>query len=283
MRNYFSGWYFKCQNAKQTLSVIPAYHVTGGKPSSSVQIINDEGAWNIPYSALDCRRSADGFTMRVGGSRFGQTSVRLSVHTPDCTAEGFLKFGALTPVHYDIMGPFRFVPFLECRHDVRSLYHTVTGTVTVNGVCYRFERDDGYIEGDRGRSFPREYLWTHCFFEKNSLMLSVADIPFGLFRFTGVLCVIWWEGKEYRLATYLGARATEIGKGKAVIRQGDEELTVQLLERQAHPLYAPMNGAMTRTVRESASCVASYTFRKNGKTLITFTSDRASFEYEYPR
>lgn len=283
MRNYFGGWYFKCQNAKQTLSVIPAYHVTGGKPSSSVQIINDEGAWNIPYSALDCRRSADGFTMRVGGSRFGQTSVRLSVHTPDCTAEGFLKFGALTPVHYDIMGPFRFVPFLECRHDVRSLYHTVTGTVTVNGVCYRFERDDGYIEGDRGRSFPREYLWTHCFFEKNSLMLSVADIPFGLFRFTGVLCVIWWEGKEYRLATYLGARATEIGKGKAVIRQGDEELTVQLLQRQAHPLYAPMNGAMTRTVRESASCVASYTFRKNGKTLFTFTSDRASFEYEYPR
>ena len=283
MRNYFGGWYFKCQNAKQTLSVIPAYHVTGGKPSSSVQIINDEGAWNVPYSALDCRRSADGFTMRVGGSRFGQTSVRLSVHTPDCTAEGFLKFGALTPVHYDIMGPFRFVPFLECRHDVRSLYHTVTGTVTVNGVCYRFERDDGYIEGDRGRSFPREYLWTHCFFEKNSLMLSVADIPFGLLRFTGVLCTIWWEGKEYRLATYLGARATEIGKGKAVIRQGDEELTVQLLERQAHPLYAPMNGAMTRTVRESASCVASYTFRKNGKTLFTFTSDRASFEYEYPR
>ena len=283
MRNYFGGWYFKCQNAKQTLSVIPAYHVTGGKPSSSVQIINDEGAWNVPYSALDCRRSADGFTMRVGGSRFGQTSVRLSVHTPDCTAEGFLKFGALTPVHYDIMGPFRFVPFLECRHDVRSLYHTVTGTVTVNGVCYRFERDDGYIEGDRGRSFPREYLWTHCFFEKNSLMLSVADIPFGLLRFTGVLCVIWWEGKEYRLATYLGARAMEIGKGKAVIRQGDEELTVQLLERQAHPLYAPMNGAMTRTIRESASCVASYTFRKNGKTLFTFTSDRASFEYEYPR
>ena len=283
MRNYFGGWYFKCQNANQTLSVIPAYHVTGGKPSSSVQIINDEGTWNVPYSALDCRRSADGFTMRVGGSRFGQTSVRLSVHTPDCTAEGFLKFGVLTPVHYDIMGPFRFVPFLECRHDVRSLYHTVTGTVTVNGVCYRFERDDGYIEGDRGRSFPREYLWTHCFFEKNSLMLSVADIPFGLLRFTGVLCVIWWEGKEYRLATYLGARATEIGKGKAVIRQGDEELIVQLLERQAHPLYAPTNGAMTRTIRESASCVASYTFRKNGETLFSFTSDRASFEYEYPR
>lgn len=283
MRNYFGGWYFKCQNAKQTLAVIPAYHKTNGKPSASIQIINDEGAWSIPYSALDCRRSGDGFTMRIGGSRFGQTSVRLSVHTPDCTAEGFLKFGSLTPVHYDIMGPFRFVPFMECRHDVRSLCHTVTGTVTVNGVEYRFDGDDGYLEGDRGRSFPREYLWTHCFFDRNSLMLSVADIPFGIFRFTGVLCVIWYKGKEYRLATYLGARATEIGKGKAVIRQGDEELAVQLLEKHAHPLHAPANGAMTRTIRESASCVASYTFRKAGKTIFSVLSDRASFEYEYPQ
>ena len=283
MRNYFGGWYFKCQNAKQTLAVIPAYHITGGKPSSSIQIINDEGAWNIPYSALDCCHSDDGFSMCIGKSRFRETSLRLSIHTPDCTAEGFLQFGTLTPLSYDIMGPFRFVPFMECRHDVRSLYHTVTGTVTVNGVSYRFDGDEGYIEGDRGRSFPREYLWTHCFFDQNSLMLSVADIPFGLFRFTGLLCVIWWKGKEYRLATYLGARATSIENGRAVIRQGDAELIVQLLEKHAHPLHAPTSGAMTRTIRESASCVASYTFRKSGKTLFSFTSDRASFEYEYSR
>ncbi len=282
MRNSFGGWYFKCQSEKQTLAVIFAHHVTSGTPSASVQIINDEGAWNIPYRASDFHRPKDRFAMRIGESGFGQTEMRLSVHTPDCTAEGVLRFGTFTPIRYDIMGPFRFVPYLECRHAVKSLYHTVTGTVTVNGVPYRFEGDDGYIEGDHGRSFPSEYLWTHCFFEKNSLMLSVANIPFGPFRFTGLLCVIWWEGKESRLATYLGAKATEIGNGRAVILQKDAELTVQLLEKHANSLYAPENGAMTRTIRESASCVASYTFRQKGKTLFSFTSDRASFEYEYP-
>ena len=219
----------------------------------------------------------------LGENRFEKNGLYLSIKTPDCTAEGSLKFDPFTPVRSHIMGPFRFVPFLECRHDVRSLYHTVTGAITVNGVRYDFDRADGYIEGDRGRSFPRHYLWTHCFFEKNSLMLSVADIPFGILRFTGVLCSVWWEGKEYRLATYRGARVKEIGQGKAVICQGDMELTVQLLEKHAHPLYAPAHGAMTRTIRESASCVASYTFRRGGETLFSFTSDRASFEYEYPR
>ena len=281
MRNFFGGWYFKCQNASQTLALIPAYHKADGKTSFSIQIINNEGAWNIPYSALDCSRSADGFTMRIGGSRFGKTSVRLSAHTHDFFAEGFLKFGALTPLDYDIMGPFRFVPFLECRHDVQSIYHTVTGVVNINGVIYRFEEDDGYIEGDRGRSFPSEYLWTHCFFEGNSLMLSIAKIPIGPIRFTGLLGVIWYEGKEFRLATYLGARVIGIGNGTAVVKQGDEELTVRLIEKHAQPLHAPANGAMVRTIRESAACVATYTFRKAGKTVFSFSSDKASFEYEY--
>ena len=286
MKEYFGGWYFKSQSKTQTLAVIVAGHITGGKPSASVQIINDEGAWNIPFPADVYTVAEDGFTTTVGENRFEKGGLTLAINTPECTALGSLTFGEWTPPKYDIMGPFCFVPFLECRHAVKSLWHTVSGTVTVNGVEYRFANDNGYIEGDRGRSFPREYLWTHCNFGqagKDSLMLSIADIPFGLFHFTGLLCSIWHGGREYRLATYLGALAVYIGKNAAVIRQGNEELLVKLLEKKAHPLFAPANGAMTRTIRESASCRALYRFRKNGKTIFSFISDRASFEYEYDK
>ena len=283
MRNYFGGWYLKSQSRTQTLAVIVARHVTEGIPSCSIQIINDEGAWNLPFPASAYKPAPDGFAVSIGKNRFGEDGLTLAVDEPGCKATGRLTFGAMTPIRYDIMGPFRFVPFMECRHAVKSVWHTVTGEVTVNGVTYRFDNDNGYIEGDRGRSFPREYLWTHCNFDRNSIMLSIADIPFGLFRFTGLLCVVWWQGKEYRLATYLGARATYIGKGTAVVRQGNEELIVKLIEKKPHPLHAPANGAMIRTIRESASCRAFYRFRKNGKTLFSFVSDRASFEYEYNR
>lgn len=47
----------------------------------------------------------------------------------------------------------------------------------VNGREYSFRSAWGYWEGDRGRSFPREYVWTQCCFRGGSLMLSVADIP----------------------------------------------------------------------------------------------------------
>lgn len=40
-------------------------------------------------------------------------------------------------------------------------------------------------------------------------MLSVADIPVMGLRFTGIIGVVLWRGKEYRLATYLGAKVVE--------------------------------------------------------------------------
>ncbi|MGN0278947.1 MAG: hypothetical protein ACI4C4_06305 [Lachnospiraceae bacterium] len=55
-------------------------------------------------------------------------------------------------------------------------------------------------------------------------MLSVADIPMAGIHFTGVIGVILWYGKEYRLATYLGAKVVQIENEKIPIVQGDMEL-----------------------------------------------------------
>lgn len=41
------------------------------------------------------------------------------------------------------------------------------------------------------------------------------------------------------------------------------------------------NGRMNRIIHESASCMAYYKFSCKGKLLCEFTSDRASFEFEY--
>lgn len=73
--------------------------------------------------------------------------------------------------------PFKYVPFMECRHSVWSMRHSVSGTVYINGQEYSFQNAWGYWEGDRGHSFPKEYLWTQCCFDGGSLMLSVAEIP----------------------------------------------------------------------------------------------------------
>ncbi len=281
MRDYFCGWYFKCQSKTQTLAVIPAFHRTNGEETCSIQLITPDLSRSVrfPISSFDKKASV----VRVADNRFTPRGFTLDLHSEGVSAVGSVTFGAFTPLRYDIMGPFRYVPFMECRHSVFSMRHSVTGSLAVNGTEYVFCNDVGYAEGDRGRSFPKEYAWTQCSFDDGALMLSVANIPFCGCRFTGVIGVILWQGKEYRLATYLGAKACRIGDGEIVIRQGNCVLTARLLEQTARPLYAPSGGAMTRTIHEHIACRAFYRLEENGRTVLSFEAPNAAFEYEYPR
>ena len=281
MRNYFRGWYIKCQNDTQTVAFIAAYHIVNNRKSCSLQVITDDGAWNAEYPFAEFSMDEQGVT--IGPNVFTKESCHLDVNKPGLEVRGDLKFGAFTPIAYDIMGPFKYVPFMECRHSVFSMKHRVDGHLTVNGTEFAFENGVCYIEGDRGYSFPKEYLWTQCCFPEGSVMLSVADIPFCGIHFTGIISAIHFAGKEYRIATYLGARAVKIRDGEAVIRQGNKTLTVKRLEDRGKPLAAPVGGNMKRTIRESAACKSYYHLQENGKTIFEFTSSKAAFEYEYPR
>lgn len=278
-RGWFYGWYFKCQSDTQTLAVIPAVHQTGRKKACSIQIITEKESWTVELPAEEFRRKEK--TISIGRNRFGEKGIRLAVCVPGLKVKGKIDFGALFPLKYNIMGPFSLVPFLECRHSVWSMKHRVRGSVYINGESYSFDDGDGYWEGDRGRSFPKEYIWTQCSFPGGALMLSVADIPMAGFHFRGVIGVVLLDGREYRLATYLGARTVRIRNGLVRIVQGSLELEAELLERTGKPLKAPAGGDMVRTIHESAACRAGYRFWKDSRTLLVFESDRASFEYEY--
>ena len=281
MSDYFCGWYFKCQSDQQTLAVIPAIHKSKKGKSCSVQLITNEGTWRIFLPYTHFRKQIGEFDISVGKNYFGEKGISLCLNTEGCSAIGSVRFGKFSSIRYDIMGPFRYLPFMECRHSILSMKHSVMGELCVNGVKYRFQDGIGYIEGDRGYSFPKEYAWTQCSFENGSLMLSIADILLGPFHFNGVICIIQWQGREYRLATYLGAKAVKIEKGEIVVRQRDMTLSVKLLERSAQPLLAPINGSMNRTIHESAACRAAYCFQQNTQTIFSFETTRASFEYEY--
>lgn len=280
MSGFFYGWYMKCQNDAYTLAVIPAIHRTGRKSTCSVQIITDDGSWTVPFpaAAFYC---AEG-NIFIGENRFGKEGIRLAIQRPELKMWGKLDFGTISSLKYDIMGPFVLMPFMECRHSVWSMRHRVCGTVRINGRKYSFQNAWGYWEGDRGRSFPSKYAWTQCCFKGGSLMLSVADIPIMGIHFNGVICIVLWHGREYRLATYLGARVKQIRDGRIRIIQGNMELEARLLQKKGNPLKAPTMGNMVRTIHESAACRAFYRFRKGRRTMFSFETDRASFEYEYP-
>lgn len=280
MGKVFGGWYYRIQSDNDTLAIIPAYHKNKSKQFCSIQIITKDKSWNVSFSYNELIQEKQ--QMKIGSNAFGETELHLDIKSKNLNAVGNLNFGPLTPIKYDIMGPFRYVPFMECRHIIKSMKHTVNGNLRLNQKTYNFQNALGYIEGDRGRSFPNHYAWSQCFFPQGSLILSVADIPFCLFRFTGVIAVVMWQGREYRLATYLGAKVTHIKSGELIIKQGNWTLSAKLLEQSGKPLFAPVDGDMVRTIHEHVVCRAAYKFQINDKTVFEFETEQAAFEYEYP-
>jgi len=278
-KDYFKGWYFKCSNKNKTIAFIPAFHQSNCEKTASLQMITDNAAFNIPFHSLQYQENP--LTIKIGENVFSEKEIQLNMKYDKLSANGVLHLYDILPIRYDIMGPFKFIPFMQCKHSVYSMQHQIDGQITLNGQQYIFKNGIGYMEGDCGSSFPKKYIWTQCHFNNDSLMLSIADIPFFGFHFTGIIGVILLNGKEYRIATYLGAKVKHIGKNSVTVKQGDYQLTAKLLLKNSQPLAAPSHGLMNRTIHESASCKAYYQFLYKDKALLEFNSDRASFEFEY--
>ena len=281
---YFEGWYLKCQTREgEALALIPAFHIDGEeRRSASLQVLADGGSWWLEYPAGEFQASEAPFQVRVGQNIFSDSGVWLCIRREGLSLHGVLRSGAFWPLHSDIMGPFRFLPGMECVHGVLSMGHSLEGTLTLNGRRMDFAGGTGYVETDRGRSFPSAYLWAQCAWggpAASGLMLAVAAVPMGPVGFTGCICAVRYEGREYRLATYCGARVEGWDAGGAVIRQGKYRLAAELLEGRGRPLRAPAQGVMGRTIHESLRSSMRFRLWQGERLLLDHTDSWASFEY----
>lgn len=276
MKNKFEGFYFKQQKEGQTLSLIPGRSLE----EAFIQVITNEGSFNASYPLTQYKYQG---VMQVGTSRFGVNGIKIHIKEKDFTLEGQLKYTNHTPIKGDIMGPFRFFP-MECRHTVRSMHHDVTGKLLLNGRSLDFTGGNGYIEGDSGRSFPTSYSWVQCNKWDNkefpcSVMASVARIPFAGFQFWGCIAIVWYQGKEYRLATYRGVKIKKRTPNKLELIQRGLRLTIEIPEHKGHSLLAPNKGRMGRTIHESPDLPAHFIFEKDGSIVFDQWSQNASYEY----
>ncbi len=273
MKKTFEGIYLKHQGGGRTLALIPGQSGDG----AFIQVITGERSYNVPYPPEDYRQ---GDFLRVGDSVFSKSGCALNIQSDQLTLKGRLGYTGFTPIKGDIMGPFRFFP-MECRHSVISMRHGVQGSVTLNGDAMRFDGATGYIEGDRGRSFPESYAWVQCnaFDGDCSLVASVARIPLAGMRFWGSICVVLLKGREYRLATYKGAVIECCRRGRMVLCQGKYRLEITVETTCGHHLFAPEAGAMSRMIHESAACPVQVRFTSDGEVLFQGSSEGASYEY----
>ncbi len=265
--NRFEGWYFKHQHNQESIAFIPG-RANGG---AFVQVITNERSRYFEVPHIENK----GDEISAGGCTFGTSGVTIDL--PGIS--GTLRYGPLTPLRYDIMGPFRFFP-MDCRHGVISMGHDLYGSLRVEGNEVAFDGGRGYIEKDSGGSFPKSYVWLQCndFSGDCSVMVSVAHIPLAGLAFTGCICAIVYGGREYRLATYLGVKILQADENKILLSQGAHRLQIDIRNRGGHLLKAPAVGNMTRMVRESNTAAARFRFFEKDRLLFDLSSQNVGFE-----
>lgn len=256
MHNYFTGRYYKHQKEGNTVSFIIGH--TAEK--EFIQILTNYEV--IQYDSLDkCKIYRNG----------------LRLNYPE--VKGFVCYGRFLPLRSHIMGPFHFLP-MQCSHEVVSMRHRLHGNFMIRGQTFDMDNGTGYIEGDYGRSFPKEYLWLHCndFSEDLSIMVSVADIPFCGMHFTGCICAILYNGMEYRLATYHGVRIHAAHENQVLLTQGKYRLDIRIASGNSYPLRSPKNGRMVDTIHESNCTKAKFRFMEGDRVIFQSRSRNCSFE-----
>ena len=193
-----------------------------------------------------------------------------------------IKTNFLSP---NIMGPFSYIPFMECNHAVISMKNNINGTLTINNNNFIFNNDTGYIEKDWGCSFPKNYIWIegNNFKNKNvSFMLSIANIPFKIFSFKGFICSLIINNKEYRFATYNNSKIIkyEIDDNKVniILKKGKHYLYIESEYNNKNKLKAPIKGNMQKDIYESINSKINVILKENNNIIFSDKSINSGLE-----
>lgn len=293
-RGYFEGWYFKLLGADDgaAAAVIPG--VALGRTSSDshafVQFIVGGRSEYFRYPLGCFEADARELHIRIGGNVFSREGVSLNLRRETCEITGSLQFTDAVPFPKTllcpgVMGPFGYVPCMECYHGVASLRHGISGSLLLDGRRLGFDGGTGYIEKDWGRSFPRAWVWLqgNCFQGDAAFLFSLADIPWLGRSFRGFFAILWFHGELHRFATYTGARLArfaEYGGGvEAVITGRGGRLEISATPGPGGMLKAPKNGRMDRLIEESNDArIAVKLMDTSGAALFEGESRNAGME-----
>jgi len=280
---YFEGFYVKCLGKEDSIAVIFGRHICGKEKSSFIQIITKDKTYSTSFeNEVENFFNEKKFMVKVDKSYADKSGLFLDIDTQGLKAKGFIAFGDFDKIKYGAMGPLKFLPKMECKHFVISMSHSLSGQMTLDGMVFNFDDGVGYIEGDKGRSFPKQYFWSQCNDANSgvSLFASAARIPYLGIRFMGAICVAHYKNKEYRFATYLGAKVKQIDEKNLYVKQGKKLLEIEVLDDKGGlKLFAPQYGQMTRVIEESLERTIRYKLTIGKDILFDFINARAAYEY----
>lgn len=212
---FFEGWYYKLVDKTEThcYMINPGVSLNPGGVGlhAFVQVLDGVTGMTIyhSYPLASFWAARNTFYARIGPNYFTAGSLKLDLPGPDLALKGDLTFYNTTSWPAPgTMGPYMWIPTMECYHSALSLDHSIHGNLTLENKTITFTDGKGYLEKSWGQSFPSAWVRiqsNHFDANSTSLVASVATTPWSNPPFRGMIIGLLHQGTIYRFATYTGA------------------------------------------------------------------------------
>ena len=290
--NYFEGWYFKNTCNENGISFIPGINIDGNKKKAFIQVITGDSSYFVDYELDDFKFGFTPFYIEIGNNFFSKNNIHIDIQdkAQNLTIFGDIEYSDNQNIYTNIlnpniMGPFSYIPFMECNHAILNMKSTANGSITINNNQMKFDNGTNYIEKDWGYSFPKYYIWCqgNNFQNPNaSFMISIADIPFKAFNFRGIICVLIIDDVEYKFTTYNNAKLLKYSTTNDILnislKKGPYILEINSSPSSSAKLFAPVKGQMAKDILESISASVTVTLKKDNKIIFSDTSTNCGLE-----
>ena len=292
-KRFFEGWYYKIvsKDEKNAFAFIPGVAMDeNGEKQAFIQTLNGKKTTSefIKYPFESFKANSKKHIIEIDKNRFTTNSIDLHLEN----IEGSLKFQNVTPWSSSffspgIMGPFSFVPYMECYHGILSMDHSITGKLLIKGEKVDFTGGRGYTEKDWGHSFPIGYVWmqsNHFSEPKISFKCSIAKIPFKIFSFNGFIAGLWLKNKLIEFTTYNFSKVKKCKidekKVEIIIEKPKYILKILVNRSKTASLAAPIQGFMDAKIDESMTSQVQVKLieKKTKKTLYEDIGKNAGCE-----
>jgi len=144
--NYFEGWYFKHSKGDICISFIPGINIQNGEKHAFIQVVTKSTSYYIDYDFSTFKFSSSPFSVQIGNNFFSDNKIKLDIDdkTKNIKIVGILYYSRRqelkkTLLSPNIMGPFSYLPFMECNHAIISMKHSIMGRLTINDDALSFD------------------------------------------------------------------------------------------------------------------------------------------------
>lgn len=288
---YFEGWYYKIVNKAEDkrYAFIPGVfiHQNDAETHAFIQVLDGIAGTTAYHRYGNFEAKPDTLDVRVGQSNFTQDHIHLNINDEQNVIRGELTFTDLNPwpsttFWIGYMGPYAWIPNLECNHGVLSFHHEISGQLEINGEIVDFTGGRGYIEKDWGKSFPEGYIWfqtNHFEQDRVSLTASIATLPVFGRTTVGFNVGLWIDGKLYIWSKYNGSKVDRLVVTDQVVEwvlyNNHSELKLRAHRAEGGLLMGPERTAMQKRVEETmaASVEVEVTALEGTRRQVIFSGE----------